>query len=54
MFFDTKESFKNAYIEAMQNNFGKSIEQATDVEKFLTLVGMIKAHANYNVYKTNK
>lgn len=53
MFFDTKESFKNAYIEAMQNNFGKSIEQATDVEKFLTLVGMIKAHANSNVYKTN-
>lgn len=53
MFFDTKESFKQAFIDAMRSNFGKSIEQATDVEKFLTLVGLIKAHANSNVFKTN-
>ena len=53
MFFDTKESFKQAFVETLRSNYGKSIEQATDVEKFLTLASLVKAHANSNVYKTN-
>ncbi len=54
MYFRNKEEFKSSLIRTVESNFGKSINEATDIEFYLALAGMVKNYANSNLQATRE
>lgn len=52
--FRSKESFKEAFVEKIQIMHGVSLEEATDMEKYLTLGTMVREHLTKNWIETNR
>jgi len=53
MFVD-KDSFKRAFLEKLENMHGKSIEDATKMDKYITLGHMIREYISKNWISTNE
>ncbi len=51
--FTEKESFKHAFLEKLETMHGKSIDDTTDMDKYLTLGTMIREYVARNWIATN-
>jgi len=51
--FTDKESFKRAFLEKLERMHGKSIDETTDMDKYLTLGTMIREYVAQNWIATN-
>ncbi|MGI5882166.1 MAG: glycogen/starch/alpha-glucan phosphorylase [Dethiobacteria bacterium] len=51
--FSDKESFKVAFLEKLETMHGKSIDETTDMDKYLTLGTMIREYVSRNWIATN-
>ncbi len=51
--FTDKESFKAAFLEKLETMHGKSIDETTDMDKYLTLGTMIREYVSRNWIATN-
>lgn len=51
--FNDKESFKSAFLERLETMHGKSIDETTDMDKYLTLGTMIREYVTRNWIATN-
>lgn len=52
MFFDNKENFKKAISEKVETSFGKSIYEATDIERYIALCKLVRSYSNANFLNT--
>ncbi|TCS81077.1 glycogen/starch/alpha-glucan phosphorylase [Tepidibacillus fermentans] len=53
MFLD-KKRFKNAFLERLENMYGKNINESTTIEQFMVLGSMVKEHISKNWILTKK
>ncbi|MCC7571512.1 glycogen/starch/alpha-glucan phosphorylase [Candidatus Micrarchaeota archaeon] len=51
--FNDKESFKSAFLNKLETMHGKSIDETTDMDKYLTLGTMIREYVTRNWIATN-
>ena len=51
--FTDKEDFKRAFLEKLERMHGKSIDETTDMDKYLTLGTMIREYVARNWIATN-
>lgn len=51
--FTNKEVFKHAFLERLENMHGKTLEDATDSDKYKTLGSMVREYISKNLIATN-
>lgn len=49
-----KVKFKEMFLEKLENMHGKSIEQATDIDKYTTLASLLRDYVSKNWIQTNR
>ena len=52
--FSSKETFEANFIEHLQQQYGKNVEDADAIEKYTVLVEMVRSHATTNWMKTQE
>ncbi|MFV9509699.1 glycogen/starch/alpha-glucan phosphorylase [Tepidibacillus sp. LV47] len=52
--FTNKESFKSAFLERLENMYGKNINETTTIEQYMALGSLVKEQINKNWILTKK
>jgi len=51
--FSDKESFKEVFLEKLQTLFGKSLDEASDTDRYLAVASMVRDHISGKWVRTN-
>ena len=52
--FKNKETFKEAFLDKLYSIYGKSIEESSNLDKYMALVNIAREHINKNMALSNK